>query len=343
MITFSVNSPLKTHSHEFFYSKKPLWNGCAITYVLGSYCISFLLLLSVNIGLNLFGVGLLTHSLVISAYLTHEFMHGTIFTNMRLNAVGGNIMLWLNGGCYARFKDLAREHISHHVNKVDATAFNLPEFINSLSIFPRSIILGLEWLYFPAIAFILRFYAIFSSLKQAEYYHERQRIIGILIIRGILFAVLGSYSIKSLIFYLFAYVGMINVLRFMDAFQHTYEVFTLGSVLPKQDSSYEQKNTFSMLVSQKYWWLNLLFLNFGYHNAHHAVMRCPWYHLHRLDQALQVNGLTYHLSLLKLLSNYHRFRIQRIFWGQGKVDREQDQLNINQFYGAIGVSFLVKS
>ena len=79
--------------------------------------------------MNILGTILLTHCLIFSAYLSHEFMHGTIFTNMRLNTIFGNIMLWINGGCYARFKDLAQQHICHHISKVDTVGVELSVFI----------------------------------------------------------------------------------------------------------------------------------------------------------------------------------------------------------------------
>lgn len=107
----------------YLHHKKHLWNAIAITYTLGGYGSAIALICS-N-WLNVLGVVLLAHSLIISAYLSHEFMHGTIFAERKWNAVGGNIMLWLNGGCYARFKDLTQDHIAHHINRVDFASFNL--------------------------------------------------------------------------------------------------------------------------------------------------------------------------------------------------------------------------
>ena len=40
--------------------------------------------------------------------------------------------------------------------------------------------------------------------------------------------------------------GMILVLRLLDAFQHTYEVFPVGTPLPKLDHAYEHANTFGV-------------------------------------------------------------------------------------------------
>ncbi|MCC5615578.1 fatty acid desaturase [Nostoc sp. CHAB 5836] len=324
--------------------KKPLWNVIALFYILSAYCGGLVLLVVANIGLNILGVILFTHSLALSAYFSHEFMHGTIFNNMRWNVVGGNIMLWLNGGCYARFKDLAQEHIFHHVNKLDSVVFDLPAFINNLPRPIRSLILALEWLYFPVISLIFQFWALTAPFWNPKRRNERMRVIILLIVRGLLFTLLGLMSLKALVLYFLAYSSMITILRFMDAFQHTYETYPVGLPFPKRNDAYEQANTFTTLISHRYWWLNLLVLNFGYHNAHHALMKCSWHNLHELDRNLFAGRQqTHHLTLSQLLKNYHRFRIARLFLGQGTAVDEQGNLELNNFYGAIGVSFLVKA
>lgn len=171
---------------------------------------------------------------------------------------------------------------------------------------------------------------------------ERLRATTLLAVRGLLFILLGLLSIKALALYCLAYIGMIIALRFMDAFQHTYEVFPIGSPLPKRDRAYEQANTFTNVISRRYWWLNLLLLNFGYHNAHHELMKCPWHSLHELDRALFTGQEVHYLTLPQLLANYHLFRVSRIFSGQGEAVDEQGDLDLNTFYGTVGVSFLVK-
>ena len=337
--TFSTGKDVGSY---YLHEKKVLWNVIAISYVLGGYCGAIALLFLPNMWLNALGVVLLTHSLVLSAYLSHEFMHGTIFTNMKWNAVGGNLMLWLNGGCYARFKDLAQEHIAHHVNRVDFSAFDLPTFITNLPAAIRGLILTLENLYFPAISFLLQFRAMSAPFWNPQRRDERRRVTLILLFRGLFFTVLGLASLKALTLYFLSFTGMVTVLRFMDAFQHTYEVFPVGAPLPKRDSAYEHANTFTNLISQRYWWLNLLLLNFGYHNAHHELMKCPWHSLHELDRDLFTGEEAHYPTLPQLLANYHQFRVSRIFLGQGKAVDDRGNLELDTFYGAVGVSMLVK-
>jgi fatty acid desaturase len=326
----------------YLHHKKPLWNAIAFLYIVGSYGGGIALFLVSNGWLNVLGVVLLTHSLVLSLYLAHEFMHGTIFTNMKWNAVGGNLMLWLNGGCYPRFRDLAQEHIAHHINRVDFSGLELPIFIKQIPTPIRRLILALEWLYFPAISFILHWRAITAPFWNPHRRDERLRVIAILIVRGVLFSLLALASAKALALYFLSFIGMVTVLRLLDAFQHTYEVFPVGTPLPKRDQAYEHANTFTTLISRRYWWLNLLVLNFGYHNAHHELMKCPWYSLHELDREFSIQQKTNYLSLLQILGNFHRFRIHRIFSDQGQAADEQGNLQLDSFYGAVGISMLVK-
>jgi fatty acid desaturase len=327
----------------YLHHKKILWNVVAVSYILGGYLSAIALLVWAKIWLNILGLLLLTHSLVLSAYLAHEFMHGTIFSHRRWNAVGGNIMLWLNGGCYARFKDLAQAHIFHHVHKLDSEIINLPTFINNLYPPIRDLLLLLEWLYFPAISFVLQWKAIAAPFEHPQRQDERGRVTIILLIRASLFILLGLVSLKALGLYFIAYSATIAILRFVDSFQHTYEVFIPGVPFPKRDAAYEQANTFSNLISRRYWWLNLLLLNFGYHNAHHVMMKCPWHSLSELDRDLFTGQEKHYLTLPQLLKNYHRFRVSRFFSGQGQAIDEQGNLTLDNFYGAVVLSFLFKS
>ncbi|MDV2997282.1 MAG: hypothetical protein N4J56_006987 [Chroococcidiopsis sp. SAG 2025] len=127
-------------------------------------------------------------------------------------------------------------------------------------------------------------------------------------------------------------------MRFADAFHHTFEYVIVEQEIPKRDRIYEQTHTFSNLVSIKYPWLNLLFLNYDYHNAHHHNMRCPWHELPQSHQQVfgeQPGGL---LTLPQLVSNYHRYRTSRLFSGQGEAVLEDSTLDAST--GGVAVSFL---
>jgi fatty acid desaturase len=334
-----MNSTIKVS--EFVHQDQPILNAIAVLYSLLSYGSGIALILQRNGWLNAAGVIVLTHSLIISAYLAHEFMHGTIFRSRRGNEVGGTIMLWLTGACYAKFADLAKLHIAHHVDRVDFCRFDLMEYLNALPKLFRWTILGLEWLYFPALAILLRIRAIFAPFWMEERKDERIRVFIILGVRVAIFSCLAAISIKALLLYFLAYINLINVLRFVDAFQHTYEVFPIGSELPKRDRAHEQANTFSNVISLSSPWLNVLMLNFGYHNAHHELMKCPWHSLPDLDRALFIGNEVHYITLPELVYNYHRFRLKRIFSGQGVAVDDKGDRCLETFYGGIEVSFLV--
>ncbi|MGG6264724.1 fatty acid desaturase family protein [Leptolyngbya sp. AN03gr2] len=326
---------------DYLQRDRPFYNAIALFYTLAAYLGGIALIVQANVWLNVIGVLALTHGLVLSAYLAHEFMHGTIFASMKWNAGFGTLILWLNGACYSRFQDLAKMHIAHHVDRVDFCRFNLAEFLNSLPVIVRNSLLVMEWLYFPALAFFTRFRSITAPFWVEERKSERSRVMAIALIRISLFALLGVVSLKGLLLYFVSYISMIQVLRFVDCFQHTYEMFEIGTPLPKRDRAHEQANTFSNVVSLQHHWLNLLLLNFGYHNAHHELMKCPWYRLPDLDRALFKGTESHYVTLPQLIWNYHRFRVSRIFSGQGSAIDKNGNLNLEQFYGGIEVSFLV--
>jgi fatty acid desaturase len=324
-----------------YLQHKPLWNVASISYALAGYLGGISLIILDSLWLNALGLILLAHSLVISAYLAHEFMHGSMFASKQSNAIAGNIMLWITGGCYAKFSDLMRLHIAHHVNRVDFYRFDLEEFLASLPTPMRSLLLGLEWCYFPSLAFLTRIRSMFAPFYLSDRQDERLRVSLIFLIRATLFGVLGWISVKSLVLYFVSFIAMIHILRFVDAFQHTYEVFAVGSDLPKRDRAHEQANTFSNVISLRYRWLNLLLLNFGYHNAHHELMKCPWYSLPELDKELYTGDEIQYITLPELIGNYHRFRLSRIYSGQGSAVDEQGNRQLETFYGGTEVSFLV--
>ena len=317
--------------------QKAFWNEIAITYTCLGYAGGIALSLIDNIWLNVLGAVFLTHSLIYSAYLSHEFMHGSIFKERRRNVIFGQLMLWINGGCYYGFEALTLQHIAHHVDRVDVFTFDIPAAIQKLPPLIRWIIFALEWCYFPAVAFWSRWQAI---LKNCQNLQQTQRIAGIFAIRTTAFVLLGIISIKALLLYFVSYVGMITVLRWMDAFQHTYEAFPVGTTLPKRDRDHEQLHTYSNLISYRYPWLNLLVLNFGYHNAHHAVMKCSWHSIPELDMKLALNRTVNYISLPQQLANYHRYRVTRLIAGQGDATDEIGNKNYEQFYGAADVSFI---
>jgi hypothetical protein len=154
-------------------------------------------------------------------------------------------------------------------------------------------------------------------------------------------------SLKAWLLYLLAYGIMLTALRFADAFQHTYDVFLESDIAQTggkindgkmRDRAYEQANTFSNLASMKYPWLNLIFLNFPYHNAHHEKPIVPWHELPVLHKKLYGDSVSLPVvPMSKLLSAYHQHRVTRLQSDNYGILTNE---SANAFIGAAGVSFL---
>jgi hypothetical protein len=151
-------------------------------------------------------------------------------------------------------------------------------------------------------------------------------------------------SLRAVLLYFVAYVLFLHVLRFQDAFQHTYEVYATRSLTPvpaamRRDRAYEHANTYSDVLSYGLPWMNILLLNFPYHNAHHARPAAPWYRLPALHKGLYGPDMAQVLPCAGLLKSYHIYRVSRVladdygFVGEGGARAET-------FLGAVGVSFL---
>jgi len=173
------------------------------------------------------------------------------------------------------------------------------------------------------------------------------RIIATLEVRVVAFATLGWFAPGALLGYAIAYLIMLHVLRFADAYQHTYDAFAIlqGGSVPDdkvRDRVYEQRNTYSNVISVAHPLLNLLILNFSYHNAHHERPIEPWHRLPQLHEKLFAGEYQQVLPMRTLIAAHHRYRVKRILsddYGDVPV-LPNGKLDPSGFYGAVGVSFL---
>jgi fatty acid desaturase len=159
------------------------------------------------------------------------------------------------------------------------------------------------------------------------------------------FALLGWVSLKALLLYAVSYMIMLHALRFTDAYQHTYDAFAVleEGEIPNdkvRDRDYEQANTYSNLVSVAQPWLNLLLLNFSYHNAHHERPIVPWHELPKLNAQLFAPAYVQTIPMAELLRGYHRDRVARILSDDYGVVAKAGANRAAGFLGAAGVSFL---
>lgn len=296
------------------------------------------------------GVLLTAHGMVVSAYMLHEFAHHSIFRSPAANTRWGVLMTWITGSCYARFEDIRHKHVRHHADRADVITFDFKGFLLRQPAWVRKLVLALEWAYIPVVEFIMHAYVMVLPFISAEKRHQRGRTLMVLGLRGAAFAALGWASPVGLAGYALAYLLMIHVLRFADAYQHTYDAFAVlqgDQKIPDdklRDRAYEQRNTYSNVVSLDHPLLNLLLLNFSFHNAHHQRPVEPWYRLPQLHAKLYGAGDAYKqvLPMSALLAMHHRYRVRRILaddYGD-VVDTADGRLDPRGFYGAVGVSFL---
>jgi fatty acid desaturase len=323
------------------YKDGLLPNTLAMTYILLAYGFGWLLLFSSHYALNGIGLLLLAHSMVIAAYLLHECAHNTIFKSPQHNALLGEILAWINGACYGSFDNIRDKHFRHHVDRADVVAF---DYRSRLARFPRAlkIIQALEWAYIPAVEILMHALVLVLPFTLASRRQRRTRILLVLAMRGTLLLYLAVFHSKVFILYITSYLLFITVMRFMDVHQHTYEIFeTLeqprGAEAKQFDRDYEHANTYSNLISTRHPWLNLLVLNFGYHNAHHFKSAIPWHRLPALHEQQYGDDDDQLLDFASLLKSYHRYRVPRI------LNDDDDIRGLDRgrgFIGVDGVSFL---
>ncbi len=283
-------------------------------------------------------------ALIWSAYFIHEFAHYAIFRTPEANHRWGTLMTWLNGSCVARFDNLRKKHMRHHVERADVITFDVQAFLRRRSALFRHAVLALEWLYFPAVEFLMRGFVIARAWKRGG--ASRLRLVAILAVRISAFALLGWVSPLALGLYFLAYLVMVTVLRFADCFQHTYEAYPIDDDTPMppeliRDKAYEQANTFSDVVGLDCFWGNLLWLNFGFHNAHHERPVVPWHRLPALHRELYGDDYAQVVTVGELLKAFHVHRVRRVLSPDyGEVLSPEQPRRADGFVGAVGVSFL---
>jgi len=319
-------------------------NLLAIAYTLVGWALGVWLLTRPELGLNAVGVLLTAHALIYSAYLIHECVHQTIFAVPVANDRLGILCAWINGACLANYAGLKKKHLRHHADRLDVVTFDYRATLKVAPAWLRKAVLVLEWAYVPVVELLMRGMVIAAPFHFGTW-RERLRVVVLLAIRVSFFLALALVSLKALLLYALAYFVFLNVLRFMDAFQHTYDVFPSRSlepapVDPRRDRRYEYENTYSNLLTERWPWLNLLTLNFAYHNAHHARSGEPWYRLPALHRALYGENDPQVLPCRELVVTYHRNRVIRVLADDYGSVGTPGTSRANGFIGAVGVSFL---
>ena len=336
------------------FTKKPLFrhadgvwpNTLALAVVVLGYPLSVAMLGAASWLLNGAGLLLLVLTLTWAAYFIHELAHHAIFAQAETNTRWGVLMTWITGSCYARFEDLRRKHMRHHIERADVVTFDVHGFIKRAPAGLRGAVLALEWLYIPAVELLMHSFVMLRPFRAGGAAKERLRMGAIVAVRAAGFALLAWWSLKALVLYALAYLVFITLLRFADCFQHTYDAYPILDDAPipndkVRDRAYEQANTYSDIVGLKSPVLNMLWLNFGYHNAHHERPTEPWYRLPAYHRSLYPDDYAQVIPAGELLRSFHRNRIRRILAEDyGAVAAPGTPGRADSFIGAVGVSFL---
>ncbi|WP_321322772.1 fatty acid desaturase [Thiomicrorhabdus sp.] len=315
----------------------------ALTYVITTYILGFGLLLAEPFYANIIGIPILAHSMVIAAYLIHEAAHSSVFKDKKHNRWFAESLLWITGNSYSNFDDIQRKHNRHHSDRADIVSF---DFRPILEKHPQllKVIKTLEWMYIPALEILMHALVLILPFVKENRKQNRPRIMVVFALRGALFFWLASISMHILWLYPLAYMLFLTVMRFMDVHQHTYEVYeTLdlprGAEAKLRDREFEEHNTYSNLLSVKYPWVNLLVLNFSYHNVHHEQQLQPWYRLPKLHKEMFGDDYQQILTFKHLIKSFHKYRVPRILNGD-PINLPVKQDEGETFIGVDGVSFL---
>jgi fatty acid desaturase len=303
---------------------------------------SFALMGSRTAAANVAGVLLCAHAMILAAYLIHEAAHQTLFALPWANGCAGEAMNFIAGSSYASFERIRHMHIRHHLDRADLACFDFKALLQRRPGVRRAL-QALEWCYVPATELMMHAQVIARPFLVASQRRHLARAAAMLAVRLALLALLGLWSLKALLLYSLAVLLQLHVLNFFDAFHHTFEQYFIAEDTPvpmgSRDRRYEQENTYSNVISRRRPWLNLLTLNFGYHNAHHHRPSVPWYRLPKLHQELYGEDPHAVLPLSALLRTWHRNRVRRVLSDDyGAPKRGPD--GAENFVGAHGVSFL---
>ncbi len=197
---------------------------------------------------------LLAHVMVISAYMIHECAHNNIFLLSENNERLGILLSWVVGASYSSYESLRKKHFRHHLERADILAVDFYAILQRHPLLNKAVSF-LTFIYIPAVDLLLHGVVIIAPFVYPELKKYRRRILYVLLLRIAFFAWLAWLNPWALAGYALAYCLFLLVLNFMDAFQHTYEVYyELWSDVqqPGYDRDYEQVHTFSNLLSSRF-------------------------------------------------------------------------------------------
>lgn len=322
-----------------------MWpNSLAIGYVLLSYFGGWALLFVSTWWSLALGVLALAHGMTIAAYLLHDCGHNALCKKGEHNTRIGRWMNVISGSHYGTYEDMRYKHMRHHVDNCEPVAFDYRAFITRRPLLHK-IIRALEWCYIPAVELLMHSVLIAAPFMYASKKAQRGRVLRIALLRFSLFALIAWFAPLAALGYAVAYCLFLTLLRFMDSFQHNYEIFytldTPDATPPhKGEREYEEANTYSNLISSRWPWLNLLALNFSYHNAHHTKPTMPWFRLPAFHQQLYAGQCPQQLSVWGQVKSFHRHRVARVLAEEYGTADVRETVRDGKAVGVNALSFL---
>lgn len=320
-------------------------NTIAFAYIVTAHLGGLALLTIAHPLVWVLGVLLVAHSLVIAAYMIHEFSHMCIFRSQRLTLIVGEMLSWLCGSAYAPLGRIIRIHMRHHVDRADLALFDPRVFLSKSPRWFRLTVYVLEWLYIPAVELIMHYQIVIRPFVDPGFVADRARVVAMSLSRIAFFTLLFMLSPWALLGYAIAYMIFLTALFVADAYAHTYEYFLVSDVNEKISregrgaDDYDKHHTYSNLISERWPWLNLLNLNFGYHSVHHDLPNVPWHRLPVVHRQTYAAGAPQILPYRALWRSFRMNRLKRIeALDAGDVGSGPDRADA--FLGVHGVSFL---
>ena len=212
--------------------------------------------------------------------------------------------------------------------------------------------LAAEWAFIPATELLMHARTALSPLAWPDSpWHRLSSCAGLLAMAALHWQLYAQGGLLAMVAYFMSTCGLIHVLSYHDCFAHTYTVVdpTQRGYRPgpaDRTAAYEEANTYSTVLSASMPWLNVLTLQFGYHNAHHRSTGTPWYRLpalHRKLYGVRLDACPQVLSWRQLRHTWVKNRLRRVLeedYGCVYAGAGLSPQRVKDFVGSLGVSFL---
>jgi len=325
-------------------------NMLAILYAVGGYGVG-LALCGLGGGWWPVGVLLLASSLVVAAFLIHECTHQTLFAVPNQEGEPdrhvqlATALAWITGACYSDYRRIRDKHLRHHVERADIVALDYRALLGRHPLLRRLVEIG-QWLCLPAVELLFHalvlvrpFMAAIAPASGASWSCWRCAPVVLRLVRPRRLVAAGGL-----------YAGL-PVVPHGDGLHGRLPapVPVAGGAgcgarpVPTLDRTRFPAGYFSRDYEdstplqphkRRFPVLNLLVLNFCYHNVHHRRPTEPWYRLPVLERTVSRGpGRRRVVPFAVQLRDFFRYRVARVMAPAADHPGSDNT-------GAAGVSFL---